>query len=231
MLRQSSTSGKKQCLWKTTFSIFVLLAVLLTLVLPVQAGRNIFRPEKDSESSSDNETVLGKKKTSQEQLKKLETVTQSIQQGSTGLALSHYYLFIFAFFVLGIILFYLLYQYYWERHVLSLDNPWNLFRELCTAHELNRSEQLILRHIAEEQHWDNPLPVFIEPSYLQSALNHKRFEKSRSLIESLLEKLFSFNTKNDLPTSVIPSDRSSIHTTTTIYRQEEAGKTSIHTKK
>jgi hypothetical protein len=82
-------------------------------------------------------------------------------------------------------------------------------------------EQQIIRQIADEQHWDNPLQIFIEPSHLKSALNFKRFEKSHSLIESLLEKLFDFDIKNDLQLETQAINHSSTLSTTIILGKEE----------
>jgi hypothetical protein len=115
----------------------------------------------------------------------------------------------------------LLHKFYWEQHVLSQDNPWNLFRELCSAHELSRSEQQLLRLIADEQDWENPLQIFIEPLHLKSALDHKRFEKSRSMIASLLIKLFDLDMKDELLVETQIIERSTMPLTTTIiYRQD-----------
>jgi hypothetical protein len=193
----------------------------LTTVIPLQAERiNIFRPDKNKESSSDDSEMSsgGKTKVSQEQSKKLEIITKSVNSGT---ALSYYYFILFIFFILVIIFFYLLHKFYWEQYVLSLDNPWNLFRELCSAHKLNWSEQQLLRQIADEQHWENPLQIFIEPLHLKSALDNKRFEKSRSMIESLLIKLFDLDMKDELLIETQVIERSTMPLTTTIiYRQD-----------
>ncbi|MDR0704308.1 MAG: hypothetical protein LBF88_04895 [Planctomycetaceae bacterium] len=212
---------------KTTITVLIFLCVILTTVLPLQAERiNIFRPSKDKETSSDDsETSSGSKtKVSQEQQKKWESITGSVQQGNSGTALSYYYFILLIFFILVIILFYLLHKFYWEQYIFSQENPWNLFRELCSAHGLNRSEQQLLRQIADEQHWENPLQIFIEPLHLKSALDHKRFEKSRPMIKSLLIKLFDLDTKDELliETQVIERATTPL-TTTIIYRQD--GKT------
>jgi uncharacterized membrane protein (DUF106 family) len=216
---------------KTIITILIFLCVLLTTVIPLQAERiNIFRPDKGKESSSDDsETSSGSKtKVSQEQSKKLEIITKSIQQGNSGTALSYYYLILFIFFILVIIFFYLLRKFYWEQYVLSLDNPWCLFRELCVAHELNRSEQQLLRQVADEQHWENPLQIFIEPLHLKSALDNKRFEKSRSMIESLLIKLFDLDMKDELLIETQVIERSTSPLTTTIIYQQDGKTKSEH---
>jgi hypothetical protein len=210
---------------KTIVTVLIFLCVLLTTDIPLQAERiNLFRPEKETESvSDDSETSSGgKTKVSQEQAKKMEIITKSLQQGNT---LSYYYAILCFFFILVIVLFYLLHRFYWEQYILSLDNPWNLFRELCSAHELNRSERQLLRQIANEQHWENPLQIFIEPLHLKSALDQKQFEKSRSMIESLLVKLFDLDMKDELliETQVIERSTTSL-TTTILYRQNEKNK-------
>jgi hypothetical protein len=203
----------------TAITALLFLFVLVT-VLPLQAGKNLFRPDKEQESG-DSETPSGNKtKVSQEQLKKLELITQSIQQGNSTTVLSYNYLLFICVLILIAALFYLLYKYYWEQHVLSLDNPWNLFRELCTAHELTRTERQLLRHIAEEQHWGNPLPVFIEPLHLKSALTLKRFEKSQSSIESLLEKLFNVDSENKSQMETQAIEHYSPLTSTIVFQKE-----------
>lgn len=204
---------------KTAIISLILLFVSVTLVFPLQAGRNLF-DRKKQESNDSETTQVNKTKVSPEQSKKMEKLSQSIQQGNTSSILSYYYFLLIITFILTITLFYLLHKYYWERYSLSLDNPWNLFRELCTAHELTRSEQQILRYIAEEQHWDNPLPIFIEPLHLKSALNLKRFEKSQVLIESLIEKLFNSDTKNSLLIETQLMDQYSPISTTIVYPNE-----------
>ncbi|MDR2705445.1 MAG: hypothetical protein LBC02_06675 [Planctomycetaceae bacterium] len=212
---------------KTIVIVLIFLCVLLTTVLPLQAGRNIFRPEKDTESAFDDSEMSSDSKTkiSREQAKKMEIITKSIQQGNSGRTLSYYYTLLLIFFILVIFLFYLLHKFYWEQYVLSQDNPWNLFRELCSAHKLNRSEQQLLRQIADERHWENPLQIFIEPLHLKSALDHKRFEKSRSMIESLLIKLFDLDVKDELLIETQVIERSIMPLNTTIvYRQDEKTK-------
>jgi hypothetical protein len=189
------------------------------ITVPLHAGRNLF--ERKKQESNDPETLhIHKTKISPDQLKKVEELSQSIQQGNTNSMLSYYYFVLVVAFILTITLFYLLHKFYWEQYFHSLDNPWNLFRELCTAHELTRPEQQILRQIAEEKHWEDPLLIFIEPLHLKSALNLKRFEKSYSLIESLLEKLFNFDTKNDALMETQLVEHSSTLSTTIIYQKE-----------
>ncbi|MDR0610581.1 MAG: hypothetical protein LBG58_10760 [Planctomycetaceae bacterium] len=213
---------------KPTFTVLILLFIILTTVIPLHAERiNIFQPNKNKESSSDDSETLsgGKTKVSQEQQKKMDNIARSLQQGNSGTTLSYYYTILFVFFILVIILFYLLHKFYWEQYILSLDNPWNLFRELCVAHELSRSEQQLLRQIANEQHWDTPLQIFIEPLHLKSALDNKRFEKSHLMIESLLMKLFDLDKKDELLIETQVIEHSTMPLTTTIvYRQDGKNK-------
>ncbi|MDR0336287.1 MAG: hypothetical protein LBI18_04280 [Planctomycetaceae bacterium] len=203
---------------KRSIIIGLLFLFVLLTVFPLQAGKNLFRPEKEQKSGNSETPPDHKTKVSPEQLKKWEIITRSMQQGNSRTAWSYFLLTVSL--ILTAVLFYLLHQYYWKQHVLSLDNPWNLFRELCAAHKLTRLERQILRHIAEERHWDSPLPIFIEPSHLKSALTLKRFEKSQSLIESLLEKLFDFDLKNDLSMETQAIERYSPLTTTIVYQKE-----------
>ncbi|MDR1270739.1 MAG: hypothetical protein LBK82_14580 [Planctomycetaceae bacterium] len=211
---------------KTVIITGLFLFVLLT-VFPLQAGKNLFDRKKE-QGSGDSEMPPGSKtKVSPEQSGKIENIKQSVQQGNSRTIFSYYYLLFISVLILTIALFYLLYKYYWERHTFSLDDPWNLFRELCTAHELTRLERQLLRHIAEERHWSNPLQIFIEPLHLKSALDLKRFEKSQSLIESLLEKLFNVEIKNELLTETQTVDPYSPLTTTILYQNKETAKNEL----
>jgi preprotein translocase subunit SecG len=210
-------------------TVLILLCVILTTVIPLQAAEriNVFERKKPSDTSSgDSETSpANKSKVNPEQQKTVDNIAKALQRGTSGTMLSYYYFILLIFFILCLVLFYLLHELYWEQYVVSRENPWNLFRELCSAHKLNKSERQLLRQIAEEQQWENPLQIFIDPLHLKSALDHKRFEKSYSMIEALLIKLFDLDMKDELliKTQVIEHSTSPL-ATTIIYRQDEKHK-------
>jgi hypothetical protein len=44
------------------------------------------------------------------------------------------------------------------------DNPWKLFRELCTVHELDRPSQWLLTQIIRARQFEQPAQVFLNPA-------------------------------------------------------------------
>jgi hypothetical protein len=201
------------------FTVIIFLTVLFLSVSPLQAGRNLFRPDTD-QSQQDEKTFNLSKKGTPEQVKKLEVITQSVQQGSAGLYSPYSYVIVVFLLALLIVFAYVLRKFLQERYLHSLEDPLSLFRELCTAHQLTWTEQQLLQDIAEEQKLSDPLPIFIEPQYMQSALNDEQFEKSRSSIETLLEKLFD-STEPEMP-GISSNSKTGTVDTTIAYPQRSA---------
>ncbi|MDR2345976.1 MAG: hypothetical protein LBE18_07910 [Planctomycetaceae bacterium] len=95
-------------------------------------------------------------------------------------------------------------RYLVYRMKITADSPTALFIELCAAHQLTRMERSLIERVAEAADINDPLPIFIEPKYLQNAIDNPIFRSLRQSIEYLLAKLFE--TKSE--TSIIK--RSSI---------------------
>jgi hypothetical protein len=58
---------------------------------------------------------------------------------------------------------------YWQkrRESLMLNSPRALFRELCTAHGLDRADRDLLYEIAQWHEISDPVQLFIEPQRFQ----------------------------------------------------------------
>ncbi|GHT25417.1 hypothetical protein FACS18942_00170 [Planctomycetales bacterium] len=86
----------------------------------------------------------------------------------------------------------------------DLENPWVVFKELCKAHQLNRSDRLVLQRAADELDLDDPLPLFIEPRFLKSLLENKDFQTDRLTVLKLLHQFFGIEPP-DRQSSIISS--------------------------
>jgi NADH:ubiquinone oxidoreductase subunit 3 (subunit A) len=172
---------------KTAKTLLVALLFLIFLLMPataLQAGRNIFRPEKNPDSSDEPAVKIRS-----DQIQHWEQISRSIEQGNSTFS-ARYYLFVAIILVLIGILSYLLQKFYSERHERLLNDPLILFQELCTVHQLTLPEQQLLQNVAKDQELNNPLSLFIEPQHIRQALNNPLFEKFYIDIEILLTKLF-----------------------------------------
>lgn len=62
------------------------------------------------------------------------------------------------------------------------NHPWALFRELCKAHQLDRSSCRLLRELARWQALDHPARLFLEPErYELRALSPQLVEQAEAL--------------------------------------------------
>jgi hypothetical protein len=89
-------------------------------------------------------------------------------------------------------------RYLAYRIKIAADSPSSLFFELCVAHQLTRIERNIIERVARSAGIDDPLPIFIEPNYLQNAVYNNAFKDAQQNIEYLLAKLFESKSESSI---------------------------------
>ena len=110
---------------------------------------------------------------------------------------------------------------YWRRRNKAIiDNPRYLFTELVRAHELTRIERQFLINFANEKNLEDPLPLFIEPQYFQSALDDDQFSESYPMIDYLLKKLFDIEDGRFGLDGKVAERTSPVFGTTTIFHPQ-----------
>jgi hypothetical protein len=93
-----------------------------------------------------------------------------------------------AAFVLGI---FLLQRFAQRRdHSKSYTSPTELFRELCRAHRLDRSERRLLKRLAAAWGLARPAYLFIEPDYFDTAGLPVEWQEDSHRVASIRERLF-----------------------------------------
>jgi len=81
------------------------------------------------------------------------------------------------------------------------NNPRALFRALCRAHEMDRSDCRLLLQIAKANEIEQPAALFLDPEILAAARSMPEFRRHHTAIEALSTKLFA----NDPPLTVLPA--------------------------
>ena len=72
----------------------------------------------------------------------------------------------------------------------SYDNPPELFRELCRAHELNWSTRRLLKRLAAEWELTSPALLFVEPERFNTARLPAEWREHAPQLEHLRKQLF-----------------------------------------
>ncbi len=70
------------------------------------------------------------------------------------------------------------------------NNPKQLFRSLCRAHDLSRGQQRLLLQIARLQNLPQPAVLFVEPERFDQAERYWSSQTARSQAAELKEVLF-----------------------------------------
>lgn len=70
------------------------------------------------------------------------------------------------------------------------DDPKKLFRELCLAHQLDRSSHKLLWKLAEACHLDQPAEVFLKPALFQAEKLPPQLCREAASLQALRERLF-----------------------------------------
>ncbi len=70
------------------------------------------------------------------------------------------------------------------------NNPKQLFRSLCRAHQLARADRKLLLHISRVRHVAQPASLFLDPEQLDAAIGEGDFAGQENQIESLRTRLF-----------------------------------------
>ncbi len=141
-------------------------------------GRNIFEKSTSSESSPPNADEAIRQRFSE--------ISENF--GSNFSVVYYIAFFVFLAAVVGILVYYDLMVR--RKNGPDYDNPRVLFRELCATHRFTAAEKRFLKNLAEDLDLEDPLPLFIEPSYFVQALEDARFDASGQMLRYLLGKLF-----------------------------------------
>jgi hypothetical protein len=72
----------------------------------------------------------------------------------------------------------------------SSDSPTSLFRELCAAHGIKRTDRRLLRKLAEFRGITNPAILFVEPQCFETQHLRSELQASAKELRMLNEKLF-----------------------------------------
>lgn len=82
--------------------------------------------------------------------------------------------------------------YYWDRlrkqGKRQTDSSGSLFAELCTAHQLSRSERAILTQAARANRVEEPALLFVDPALSEQTLNTVATDPGQS--QALAKQLF-----------------------------------------
>jgi hypothetical protein len=70
------------------------------------------------------------------------------------------------------------------------SSPVRLFRELCAAHRLKRSERRLLRHLSTARALNNPAMLFVEPQHFETKNLPPHLKTSAAELRALRAKLF-----------------------------------------
>lgn len=77
-----------------------------------------------------------------------------------------------------------------ERAAVCL-NPGALFRALCRAHQLGRSDRNLLRQLARAHHLEQPALLFVEPGHFDTEVLGEAFRKQHDHLTELRARLFA----------------------------------------
>lgn len=70
------------------------------------------------------------------------------------------------------------------------QDPWHLFRQLCTAHQLNKSQVRLLKRLAKQDALTSPIPLFLEPQRLRKFAKETSARREQTKIQDLAKVLF-----------------------------------------
>ncbi|MGL6196717.1 MAG: hypothetical protein ACRC2T_18040 [Thermoguttaceae bacterium] len=121
-------------------------------------------------------------------------LNESLGQGKHVNGWRNFFILTSSFAAIGVIVFALFIlekRYNVFEYKKSYNSPKGLFFELCAAHEFSRKQSKLLEKIAKELQLDNPIQLFIEPSYLVTAIDENLVPKSIVEIRRIYDDLFS----------------------------------------
>jgi hypothetical protein len=72
----------------------------------------------------------------------------------------------------------------------ATDSPWQLFRELCAAHGLNRHSRRLLRQLAAARGLASAATLFVEPRHFETKNLPAELKPSTAELTELRAKLF-----------------------------------------
>jgi hypothetical protein len=181
--------------------IFLIIFLILVVMIGVSCserqeggkGINIFRPD-SSKVEQYNRNVKG---TQRNEVGVMSKSMRDVRYEHTDDMLFGYLAAVIGF--IALIVLALVFERYWTyRLKIVADSPAALFVELCAAHQLTRMERSLIERVAEAADVSDPLPIFIEPRYLQDATENSKFKEVKQIIEYLLTKLFESKSESSI---------------------------------
>jgi hypothetical protein len=84
-----------------------------------------------------------------------------------------------------------------RRRRRGYHNPWQLFRDLCKAHQLNWSDRWLLRRVARHQNLRDPGRLFLESERWEEQALGPAFALEFARLRALREQIFAGATSGD----------------------------------
>jgi len=72
-----------------------------------------------------------------------------------------------------------------------INSPWGLFKQLCTAHELNGRERRLLARLARDMNLNQPAAIFTEPTWFSADKLGNRWKRRSGDLTRLRDRLFA----------------------------------------
>ncbi|MGL6196305.1 MAG: hypothetical protein ACRC2T_15925 [Thermoguttaceae bacterium] len=82
-------------------------------------------------------------------------------------------------------------HYHFSVRKESYNNPRHLFRELCSTHEFSRKQSRLLSKVAKELQLENPLLIFVEPKYLNNAIEENIIPGLTEDLKNIYHELYN----------------------------------------
>jgi hypothetical protein len=77
------------------------------------------------------------------------------------------------------------------RQKRSTNCPWQLFKELCAAHDLSYRDRQLLTQLAQQHRLEQPAMLFVEPTWWEADKLGRGWQRSLAEIHGLRDRLFA----------------------------------------
>ncbi len=81
-------------------------------------------------------------------------------------------------------------RYFARKEGQGFYSPKRLFRELCSAHELDWRDRRLLQQVVRLHRLSQPATLFVDPVLIDEAVGHGMFAQQRQHLEMLRSKVF-----------------------------------------
>ncbi len=85
----------------------------------------------------------------------------------------------------------LLVRYFKSRDYGNYHHPGRLFRELCRAHQLDRTSRHLLSQLAKERELAHPAVLFVEPRHFELHGLNDHWQSRQPTLAALREQIFA----------------------------------------